>query len=861
MAVQDKSKSAEVALPPIAALFLVVFDRKVGYTIAWKRAIPDLKLDGVVEYKSLPSGLHNCHSDLVYFVHDQYAGISAFANRPAHESERNAHFAAVGLLVPLTYGRLGRSWLHADHLRRLVDNIVDDTDNTNTLQQYWEHNRLVNSDHQSLDHDQHLNRRKSRALSDAAGLHPTNPTLSQDHPAMSLAHHLHVFGPLIFPLQRAALLKKSILIMSSAPVQAACNLVYNLSVLSNIPPSAAEMAGKKEALYPLRPLFNVGIHDIDNLSQLASKSKPQNSWIACSTDDILATKSKLYDVLVELPPQTSDTSAARRWPQIRTSTGEDIKATQRDLRRYYTLKRELNRVQHQSQTYSDGEADDSVDDNQSESAPLVPSLQDKNADPDQHIQLEGESKLVEPSSWASIAYTSFLWWASAGEKDTLLNDEACQDARLIDDLPLPAPSKHHPGSGKRRSSAHDELEGINLRSQSVAVILIAYAHRLTTLVMETLTEIVEAADAEAEHGNEGTVTIHSEDLRRMGLDEWIHTISTPLTPGPMSSTGTAPPSSTGSTKVDAIKENIKAAAPSNPTGLDLYSRFAFAGAVCCSVTHGGLTPVDVVKTRIQLDPVTYNRGLVGGFRQVIQNEGAGALLTGVGPTFAGYFLQGAFKFGGYEFFKQQAISMVGYENAVQNRTAVYLVSSAFAEFFADIALCPLEATRIRLVSEPTFASGLVSGFSKIAKTEGLGGFYSGFGPMLFKQVPYTMSKFVVYEKVAEAIYKRVDKSTASPGMQTSINLGSGLIAGFAAAIVSQPADTMLSKINKTKGMPGESTTSRLIKIAKELGLRGSYSGIGARLFMVGTITAGQFAIYGDIKKAIGATGGVEIASK
>jgi len=31
--------------------------------------------------------------------------------------------------------------------------------------------------------------------------------------------------------------------------------------------------------------------------------------------------------------------------------------------------------------------------------------------------------------------------------------------------------------------------------------------------------------------------------------------------------------------------------------------------------------------------------------------------------------------------------------------------------------------------------------------------------------------------------------------------------------------------------------------------------------MVGTITAGQFAIYGDIKKAIGATGGVEIASK
>merc|ERR1711939_939867 len=249
-----------------------------------------------------------------------------------------------------------------------------------------------------------------------------------------------------------------------------------------------------------------------------------------------------------------------------------------------------------------------------------------------------------------------------------------------------------------------------------------------------------------------------------------------------------------------VADSISAHAsePKKLSGLALYSRFAFAGAVCCSVTHGGLTPVDVVKTRIQLDPKTYNTGMIGSFRKVIQNEGAGALLTGVGPTFAGYFLQGAFKFGGYEFFKQQSINMIGYESASNNRTAVYLASAACAEF-------------------------------------------------------------VVYEKVAEAIYQRVDKSKTSDGMQTVINLGSGLIAGFAAAIISQPADTMLSKISKTKGLPGEGTTSRLIKIAQELGLRGSFSGIGARLFMVGTLTAGQFAIYGDIKKAIGAVGGVEIS--
>ena len=115
-----------------------------------------------------------------------------------------------------------------------------------------------------------------------------------------------------------------------------------------------------------------------------------------------------------------------------------------------------------------------------------------------------------------------------------------------------------------------------------------------------------------------------------------------------------------------------------------------------------------------------------------------------------------------------------------------------------------------------------------------------------------MTKFVAFEKISEAFFANLgDKSTLSGGTQTAVNLGSGLLAGFAAAIVSQPADTMLSKINKTKGLPGESTFSRLVKIAGELGLRGSFTGLPTRLFMVGGLTAGQFAIYGDIKKALG----------
>ncbi|TIB85447.1 hypothetical protein E3Q06_01912 [Wallemia mellicola] len=311
---------------------------------------------------------------------------------------------------------------------------------------------------------------------------------------------------------------------------------------------------------------------------------------------------------------------------------------------------------------------------------------------------------------------------------------------------------------------------------------------------------------------------------------------------------------------------VEATKPQTPQGADLLGRYALVflsslTAAKCAITHGGATPIDVVKTRIQLEPETYRGGMLKSFRQIASTEGPGALLTGAGPTFAGYFLQGAFKFGGYEFFKKQAVDYVGLENAKDNRTAIYLGSSALAEFFADIALCPLEATRIRLVSNPQFASGLVSGFTKIVGQEGVGALYAGFGPICFKQIPYTMAKFAVYETVSEQAIHAYGKpkSELSGAEANTINLGCGLIAGMASAVISQPADTLLSKINKTEAKAGESTTQRLAGLAKQLGVGGMFSGIGTRLVMVGGITAGQFALYGSIKSSLNATGGTEIA--
>merc|ERR1712127_397821 len=291
-------------------------------------------------------------------------------------------------------------------------------------------------------------------------------------------------------------------------------------------------------------------------------------------------------------------------------------------------------------------------------------------------------------------------------------------------------------------------------------------------------------------------------------------------------------------------------------GMMYYTKSALAGGICCSITHGAVCPVDVVKTRIQLEPQKYKSGLIGGFRQVVAEEGVAALSTGLAATGVGYFVQGWFKFGGVEFFKIKAAKALGEKKAWDNRTAIYLGAAAGAEFIADIFLCPLEACRIRSVSDPGYASSLPGVASRLIKEEGvIRGFYSGFGPILFKQIPYTMAKFAVQGRVSELMYNNTNTTPGQCGtmLNTSVSLSSGVVAGVVSAIISPPADTLLSKVNKAGAGGDGSIPSRILNITKETGvIKLCTQGLGARCVMIGTLTALQFGIFDTIMRTLGA---------
>ncbi|KAF8073752.1 mitochondrial carrier domain-containing protein [Lyophyllum atratum] len=292
-----------------------------------------------------------------------------------------------------------------------------------------------------------------------------------------------------------------------------------------------------------------------------------------------------------------------------------------------------------------------------------------------------------------------------------------------------------------------------------------------------------------------------------------------------------------------------------------YQSFFLAGAICAMLSHGAMTPIDVVKTRIQVDPAFKGLGFVSGTRQVVAKEGARALLTGFGPTAVGYLVQGGAKFAGYEFWKKKFTEIAGdQETAVRHRTAIYLGAASVAEFFADILLTPLEATRIRLVSQRGYATGLVSGFTRMAREGGLRELYAGFVPILCKQIPYAVGQFTTNELCHELVYRNMSEETKrnlSGPANFAIALGSGITAGFAAAILSQPADTLLSQINKGHGPQG-SMVYRLTALAREAGFRGLFAGLGPRMIMTAGLVASQFLMYDGIKHALGAPPGLEI---
>ena len=341
----------------------------------------------------------------------------------------------------------------------------------------------------------------------------------------------------------------------------------------------------------LRPLFTIGVHDIPWLIEDRDAAKRSSrddaieeddaGWVACTTDSILAMKEDLWDVLITMPPNFSVDAKDKVWPTVECPKGQAVKATQRDLRRFRSLKAGIARLTDLSARESATPRSGSAPSALSRRRLSTSSLRTLFPDEDPRLAHAAET-LVEPMTWAALAYSGFMWWASAGEQRRAEEaEEGALDAALLADLaPMPAPARTpswgammdsvssltaRRASGRatgtdaggaapepdsrpsRQAAAVDEAEE---RARSELAI-IAYFHRLTTQMLSVLADIVDRSNEdddsslmtseESGHDGEGAtllpggggssddgqrgggpggVHVDADALHRMGLDIW-----------------------------------------------------------------------------------------------------------------------------------------------------------------------------------------------------------------------------------------------------------------------------------------------------------------------------------------------------
>ncbi|XP_076887769.1 mitochondrial phosphate carrier protein 1, mitochondrial-like [Bidens hawaiensis] len=269
-----------------------------------------------------------------------------------------------------------------------------------------------------------------------------------------------------------------------------------------------------------------------------------------------------------------------------------------------------------------------------------------------------------------------------------------------------------------------------------------------------------------------------------------------------------------------------------------YGICAVGGMLSAGTTHLAVTPLDVLKVNMQVNPVKYDT-ISTSFTTLLREGGLSAFRRGWSGKLFGYGVQGACRFGLYEYFNN-----IYSNHQNNNKTLVFFLSSATAEVIANVALCPFEAIKVRVQAQPRFAKGLGDGFPKLYASEGLRGFYKGLIPLWGRNLPFSMIMFSTFEHSVDFLYRnaiKTKKEDCSITQQLGVTCLAGYAAGATGSIISNPADNVVASLNNNN-------TSSLKTVVKKIGLRNLFTrSLPIRIMLVGPVVTLQWLLYDTVK--------------
>jgi solute carrier family 25 protein 38 len=182
-----------------------------------------------------------------------------------------------------------------------------------------------------------------------------------------------------------------------------------------------------------------------------------------------------------------------------------------------------------------------------------------------------------------------------------------------------------------------------------------------------------------------------------------------------------------------------------------------------------------------------------------------------------------------------------------------LATGAIARTYAGFLMMPITVIKVRYESSLYAYTSLWQASSAIFKTEGLRGFFAGFGATAVRDAPYAGLYVLFYEQSK----KRLSKLTAKIDQQTSthialsssasagINFASGVVAAGFGTTLTNPFDAIKTRLQL---MPDKylNMAHAAKKMLREEGVASLFDGLGIRIARKAMSSALAWTVYEEL---------------
>jgi hypothetical protein len=153
------------------------------------------------------------------------------------------------------------------------------------------------------------------------------------------------------------------------------------------------------------------------------------------------------------------------------------------------------------------------------------------------------------------------------------------------------------------------------------------------------------------------------------------------------------------------------------------------------------------------------------------------------------------------------------------------------------------------------AYNMVNGLGTLYAEGGVGTLYSALTPLLLRELPFSITKFLVYDSATQAIAAAFPLAQEGPLASALLSLTGGLAAGVVAAAVSTPADTLLTLSQTSPPTADTDGGARakpltLLELGQDMVATNPvalFNGLLPRCVFFGALIAGQFLLYDSFK--------------